>query len=410
MESTYPVVIIGAGAAGIYAGYLLAQAGVDFRILEASDRVGGRLGKLEGFADYPLDLGAEWLHGKKSLVGKLVKRTHTHITKDKSKERYWFKGELVKKLPVDVWDVFEQADLPDVSYAAYAQQQSLYPKYEYLVEAVAGDFGAAADQLSAYGKIWEERHWSSGNQDYKFARTYFDLIYEQWATPILDRIRLNTVISKIDYRGDEIRTVDVSGKIQFAHRVIITVPLPILQDGDIEFLPPLPSEKVAAFQKIGMGPGMKVFLKFSSTFYHPNVFGGPVCAAYASEQTGKQGDDSVLMAFAMGQQATKLTALGSDQAVVAALLDELDQMYAGQASQAFLAAKVIDWGAMPFIRGAYSYSTVGIGKARALAAQPIENRLFFAGEAMNLQGHHQTVQGAVETGEKAVIQLLASLA
>lgn len=55
---SYPVLIIGAGAAGLFAGKVLADRGIDFRILEASDRYGGRVGKLEGFADYPLDLGA----------------------------------------------------------------------------------------------------------------------------------------------------------------------------------------------------------------------------------------------------------------------------------------------------------------------------------------------------------------
>ncbi len=409
MESKYPVVILGAGAAGLYAGHLLDQAGLAFRILEASDRVGGRLGKLEGFADYPLDLGAEWLHGKKSLVGSLVKRSKTDISKDKSKVRYWFGGKLVKKLPVDAWELFEQEDLPDLSYRDYGEQQGLYPAYEHIIEGIAGDFGAAADQISAYAKIWEERHWSSGNKDYKFARTYFDLIYEQWALPILGHIQPNTAVTQIDYQKHEIRLKDSAGHSYLADKVILTVPLPILQDGDIEFIPPLPSEKVKAFKQIGMGPGLKVFLKFASTFYYPNTFGGSVCAAYASEQTGKPGKDSVLLAFVMGKQAAVLSSLGSDQAIVEALLAELDQMYGGQASQTFLDARVINWGSHPYIRGAYSFSTVGIGKARTVAALPVENRLFFAGEAMNLRGHHQTVHGAAETGEMAVSQILKEM-
>lgn len=402
MGETYPLLIIGAGAAGLHAGHLLAQKGIDFQILEASDQIGGRLGKVEGLADYPLDLGAEWLHGKKSLVGKLIKRTRTSITPDKSNIRYWFQDELVKKLPVDVWELFEGEDLPDISYQAYAEQLGLTPAYQYLVEGVAGDFGAAADQLSAYGKIWEERKWSSGNKDYKFARTYYDLIYEQWAVPILDHIRLNTVINRIDYQGTEIVVSDVEGNAYVATQVILTVPLPVLQDGDIEFIPPLPPEKTAAFQKIGMGPGMKVFLTFSASFYHSVTVGGAVCAAYADERVGKQGKDHVLLAFVMGKQAAALSALGSEQAIVEALLAELDQMYEGQASQTFLTARVIDWGAHPYIRGAYSFSTVGMGNARTIAAQPLENRLFFAGEAMNLNGHHQTVHGAAETGQAAV--------
>ncbi|MEM7656988.1 MAG: NAD(P)/FAD-dependent oxidoreductase, partial [Bacteroidota bacterium] len=401
---TFPhILIIGAGAAGLHAGYLLHQSGLDFQLLEASDRIGGRLGKVEdGFSDLPLDMGAEWLHGKKSLVGTLVKQTQTTITKDKGKGRYWFQGRLKKKLPKDVWEMFEQEGLPDVSYRAYGEQMGLYPEYEQVVEGIAGDFGAAADQISAYWKIQEEQAWSSGSKDYKFARTYFDLIEEQWARPIRNHIRLNTAISRIDLRSDRIELTDEAGATFTADKVILTVPIPILQAGDIEFVPPLPKAKMEAFQKIGMGPGMKVFLRFSTAFYHQGIFGGSGCAAYVDERIGKEGEDHVLMAFIMGKQAAALSALASDQAITQALLAELDEMYKGQASESFLDARVIDWGKHPFIRGAYSFSTVGMGDARFIAAQPIENRLFFAGEAMNLNGHHQTVHGAAETGQEAV--------
>jgi len=103
------------------------------------------------------------------------------------------------------------------------------------------------------------------------------------------------------------------------------------------------------------------------------------------------------MAFLMGHQAEALSALGSDAAIAQALLAELDGMYDGQASAHFLAAHVTDWTAQPYIRGGYSYSKVGIGDARQVAAQPVAGRVFFAGEAMNYHGHHQTVHGAMET-------------
>lgn len=400
------VLIIGAGAAGIYAGHILSQKGIDFQILEASDRIGGRLGKLEGFADYPLDLGAEWLHGKKSLMGKLVKQTGTQISKDKSKERYWFRNQLVKETPVDIWDLFERKNLPDISYRNYAKQLGLEAAYQYIVEAVAGDFGAAAANVSAYWKIREEEKWSSGNKDYKFAQTYFDLVAEHLATPMLNKIQLNTVITKIDYSGSRIELKDADQASYFAAKVIITVPIPILKDGDIEFFPALPNDKTVAFQQIGMDPGMKVFLKFSKKFYHQNIIGGRYSAAYADELIGKTGQDNILMAFVMGEQARYLNSLGSDEAVIETLLAELDEMYKGKASKSFTDAYVIDWTKEPFIRGAYSYSTVGIGNARAIAAQSVDDKLFFAGEAMNLNGHHQTVHGAAETGLQSVQEIL----
>jgi len=406
MKNKEKILIIGAGAAGIYAGHLLAKRGVDFQILEAADRIGGRLAKLEGFADYPLDLGAEWLHGKKSLMGKLIKKTGTAISKDKSKERYWFKNKLVKEPPIDVWELFEKEGLPDISYRDYAVKQGLGEEYQYIVEGVAGDFGAAAASISAYWKIQEEREWSSGSKDYKFEQTYYDLVYEHLAKPIADKIQLNTPVLQIDYSGSKIEVRDANQQTYLADKLIITVPITILKDGDISFVPALPNAKLTAFQNIGMDPGMKVFLKFSEQFYHQNIYGGRYCGAYADELTGKTGQDNVLMAFVMGDQAQYLHELPSERAIIRTLLTELDEMYDYRASATFIKAKVINWTAEPFIKGAYSYSTVGIGNARAIAAQSVEGKLFFAGEAMNLNGHHQTVHGAAETGLREVLNVL----
>ncbi|MEM6344789.1 MAG: NAD(P)/FAD-dependent oxidoreductase [Bacteroidota bacterium] len=406
MKQKHKILIIGAGAAGLAAGHALAQRGIDFQILEASDRIGGRLGKIEDFADFPLDMGAQWLHGKKSLMGKLIKDTKTKITKDKSKARYWFRNQLVKEPPIDVWEMFEEEGLPDISYQEYAAQRGLGEDYQYILEGVAGDFGASPSNLSAYWKIKEEENWSSGGKDYKFERTYFDLLNEHFALPIMDRIQLNTPVVEINYEGKKIK-VQTANQTEFvAEKLIIAVPISILKAGDIQFTPALPNAKTEAFAKIGMEAGMKVFFKFAKAFYHQAIMGGKFCAAYVDEKMGKAGKDHVLLAFIMGQQAKYLHELPSERAIIRTLLAELDEMYDYQASAHFIKAKVINWMAEPYIRGAYSYSTVGMGNARSIAAQPLAGKIFFAGEAMNLNGHHQTVHGAVETGQQAVEEIL----
>ena len=158
-----------------------------------------------------------------------------------------------------------------------------------------------------------------------------------------------------------------------------------------------------------MDAGMKVFLKFNTKFFDQNIVGGSVCAAYADDSVGKSVHDNILLAFIMGEQAEILTNLGSDAAITTALLQELDGMYSGQASASFISSHVQNWTTKPFIRGAYSYSTLGMGNARTIAAQPVEGKLFFAGEAMNINGHHQTVHGAIETGYREVINILNSI-
>jgi lysine-specific histone demethylase 1B len=88
------------------------------------------------------------------------------------------------------------------------------------------------------------------------------------------------------------------------------------------------------------------------------------------------------------------------------LLAELDEMYAGKASATFVSAYVQDWSKHPFIRGAYSYSQVGMGDVRKIAAASVESKLYFAGEDMHLAGHHQTVQGAAESAYFSLAEML----
>ncbi len=399
------VIIIGAGAAGLYAAYILKSKGINFEILEASANYGGRLGKLEGFANFPIDLGAEWLHGKNNILGDLITKSKTKITLDDSSLTYWFNNQLVNSLPQET-DIFEGDGLPDISFKEYALQKGLGSEYAYIVENIAGDQGADASLLSVFGNNKEEENWSSGDDDFKFQETFFGFIDKQLADQVKDKIRLNTIVSKIDYSQSTIQITDSSNNVYNTDKVIITVPIPILKSGDIEFNPALPDEKTTAFSKIGMGAGMKVFLKFSNKFFNENIIGGEICAAYADESIGKAQEDIVLLAFVMGEQAEYLTSLGSDSSITNALLQELDTIYNGQASASFMSAHVQNWTTNPFVKGAYSYSTIGIGDARSIAAQSINGKLYFAGEAMNINGHHQTVHGAVETGYREVINIL----
>jgi monoamine oxidase len=399
------VIIIGAGAAGLYAAYILKSKGIDFQILEASANYGGRLGKLTGFANFPIDIGAQWLHGKNNILGDLISKTNTKITLDNTEMKYWFNGQLVNSLPQET-GFFEGEGLPDISYKDYAIQKGLGNEYKYIIENIAGDQGAAASRLSVFGNNVDEENWSSGENDFKFQETYFDLIDNQIASQVKNKILLDTIVTKIDYSQSIIQLTDNNKNTYIADKVIITVPISILKSADIQFIPTLPIEKVSAFSKIGMDAGMKVFLKFSHKFYDQNVIGGSICAAYADDNIGKAQNDNVLLAFIMGEQAEYLTSLENDTAITNVLLQELDTMYNGQATKSFIASHVQNWTINPFIKGAYSYSTIGMGDARKVATKPLDKKIYFAGEAMNTNGHHQTVHGAIETGYREVINIL----
>jgi lysine-specific histone demethylase 1B len=401
---TYPgeVLIIGAGAAGLFAGYTLHQRGVKFHILEAAPVHGGRLGKITHFADFPLDSGAQWLHGLNSLIGKWVRKTNTPVTAHADDISFWHEGVWKKQLPQNV-DIFEGRNLPDVSYLAYAAQRGLDTSYTHVVQALAAEYGADAADLSVYYTQVDEEQWTADETDYKFRDTYFDLIDRYVAAPVASHITTGVQVVHISHGEGGITATDAEGRSYSADKAIITVPITVLRSGSVVFDPPLPASKTAAWQRIGMGPGMKVFLRFSEPFYHPMALGGATCAVYIDEKVGKQGHHHVLLAFVMGGQAAALSALGSGDAIAAALLAELDAMYGGAATPRFLGAHVCDWSREPHIGGAYSYARVGMGKARVEAAAPIGRHLYFAGEATHHRGHPATVHGAAETGVNAAM-------
>jgi lysine-specific histone demethylase 1B len=182
---------------------------------------------------------------------------------------------------------------------------------------------------------------------------------------------------------------------------LVTVPISILKSEVISFSPALPESKIEAFSKIGMGPGLKVFLKFKKQFYPDNIIGSKVCSAYFNDTTGKKTKDSIMIAFIMGKKA-KLLCEFSDDMIIKSIVQELDLFFKGKASKNLLDSKVFNFAKKPFIKGAYSYNTIEMGNAREIAAQSLNNKLYFAGEAMNINGNHQTIHGAMESSKIAI--------
>jgi monoamine oxidase len=114
------VLIIGAGSAGIYAGYLLNKLNIDFKILEASSVHGGRICKMAGFTDYEIDGGAQWLHGMHNIIGDLVQEENIHVTLDDTPYSYYFENKVIDDLPLNPF-IFDEQGLTDLTFQQYAE-------------------------------------------------------------------------------------------------------------------------------------------------------------------------------------------------------------------------------------------------------------------------------------------------
>lgn len=354
------VLVIGAGAAGLTAGYHLHRHGIDFQMLEASANYGGRMKRADQFVDFPIDLGAEWIHVKPSILETMV-------------------------------------DDPGVEVGVETM--------EYNPQSIA---------TWKKGRLRKKNWARSFYSEYKFKRTTWYGFFERYIVPhVQDHLFLNQPVEAIDHAGKTVKVITASGEVFEADKAIITVPIKLLQDSVISFYPELPKAKQEAIDGVFMGDGIKVFLEFEERFY-PDIllFGNLISAALAEEKIfydaafGKDTDRQVLGVFAIGEGAIPYTRLDTDQAIVQQVIDELDKVFGGKASKAYTQHVVQNWSREPFIRGSYSTTFVGsrTKTMKALAA-PVGDKLYFAGEALS-KANQAMVQGASETGVWAVEQVL----
>lgn len=345
------VLIIGAGAAGLIAAYTLHRYGIDFELIEASSTFGGRVKKDTTLADFPIDLGAEWLHDQPSMMGQI-------------------------------------ANDPNISGSI-----DLIP---YNPQSVVHWNGSQLTNYNVGGLVYGE---------YKFKKTWFDYFAEFIVPPISSKMVFNNPVSSIDYSGNQVIVTSGSNTYQ-GDKVIVTVPITILQNNSIQFTPALSSAKQEAINSVEMPDGIKVFIEFSEKFYPDVLIPGEILSvgSYTYFDAGfkKGGSKHVLGLFVVGENATQYSSLPSDQATVDYILAELDGMYNGKATQTYLNHSVQNWSNEPYIRGSYSYS--GSNDDQALRAS-VNGKVYFAGEAYS-DIASATVHGAGISGRTQAESIL----
>ncbi len=352
------VLIIGAGAAGITAGYILQKHNIDFQILEANSDFGGRVKRLDGFADFPIDLGGEWIHTDPAILSDL---------------------------------------LGDSSIDAHIDIINYRPK-----------------TISVWrnNKLRKMNFASNFYREYKFKNTTWYGFFEQNMVPsIADKMEFEKVVTNIDYTGEQVQVTTRTGDIYPADRVLVTVPIKILQEEMISFEPAWPLEKREALASIDMPAGLKVFLKFSERFY-PDILMEGLSAGtektYYDAAFGKDTHDAVLGLFSAGEAAKHFTDLGSDERILQEVLTELDAIFEGKASRFLEEAVVQNWSAEPYIQGSYSHYGSNFNSSMQTLLEPLGHQVYFAGEALNEGGDTSTVHGAAESAYRVLEKMLQS--
>jgi monoamine oxidase len=406
MQSHYPLLIVGAGAAGIGAAQAAQAAGIDYLVLEASHRVGGR-GLTEELAPgIPWDLGCHWLHsGGINPLAKVADSLGAHYDVDHPSRAFYWQGSRVS---LQLQQDYEQ-------YMARQWQQ---------VDA-AGQEGrdTALADLIDYDSQWAPYYvyWQSLMTSHDVDRfSALDIYYyedtgEDWPLrdgygALLQRhaqglaIKLNTAVNRIEWGGKGVR-VQSSAGVLTADRLVITVSTGVLGGRDIEFSPSLPAEKLEAIEQLPMG----CYNNFAMLYDEPWPFdeGTPERIDYSD------GND-VNFAFKLrcsgwpyiycavaGRQARWLErqpAAASQDLMMGALTD----IFGSDFKRRIAKFKSSAWGDDPLIKGAFSASQPGYANQRGVLAEPLAERLYFAGEATSKRAFC-TAHGAWQSGRDAVI-------
>ncbi|MEO8606996.1 MAG: NAD(P)/FAD-dependent oxidoreductase [Chloroflexota bacterium] len=304
------------------------------------------------------------------------------------------------------WDIPNVAALPNEDWGSYLRRIGFTD--EQLDYVRCGFSNAAGDSMrftSAEEILEELADTSDGKGDFRILDGYSHLIEHQ--AQGLD-IHLNTIVKRIDWSGEGVRVETDNGKFE-ADNIVITLPVGVLQSGNIEFTPPLPAEKQSAVTNICMGPVIKLIYRFEQPIVDSGVMivftkGNP--PVWWSPSFGLETDQHIWTAFVSGDGARDLLALGETGALEKAL-DSLRQELNCPDLKA-LDMKLINWPADPFALGGYSVATPGHANTRKILALPIDNKVFWAGEGTTSGTSVGTVHGAYRSGKRAAAEILAN--
>jgi monoamine oxidase len=434
------LVVIGAGMAGLACADCLVAASVDVLVLEARDRVGGRVWTLYDLAEgWPVEAGAMMVHGSDASLHRWIQefglRTrHVPILRG---GRISINGRLrttasfavpslgnLRTAAGILWTLpraIARYRGPEITVAEFLATQKSSPVATRLVGTFYGSVNAVEpEELSVPGLIEEATAPSLGGLPWRNyqVREGFDQLALRRAATLGNRIRLRTRVDRIEWSPRKVR-VHATGpggpETHEAAAVVVTVPLGVLKAGDIAFEPPLPEGKRRAIESLGYGDVIKILLLFDPAMKR-TILGRTTFLMdedggwYFFPHHGQRDGPLVIEGMVGGHQARALSGRPEGE-VVETLLGILQGMLPGIDLRAGLhKARVIDWTSDPLCRGAYTFPALGAGgTTRRALAEPLDGTLFFAGEATHSEGEFATAHGAVDSGVRAAGEVLASL-
>jgi len=370
--TTHDVVVVGAGSAGMYAARSLIGEGYDVLLIEAKDRIGGRV-KSATLGDMRVELGAEehylatgdnpvWPAITDEYGDSVYVEAFTGsdaYSMDQGTNTCWFESEALRDCGDDddvrtfgrfanwYWRPDQHQDpetsLADDVLAEYGVDSEHRAYHLYDEGFAGGTFATNLDKLGARSLALQDSQWdlsggirAIGDKDLG----YSDALETVWWDDVVAQsdLLLSSPVVEIDTSGDDVVVTDAHGDRHLARQVIVTVSIGVLQAEKIDFTPDLPDATVAAYNGIGMDMGMKVALRFGSVWWETEgvemarlVTEGLAGFCWTPSDYKVDTESHILMCYPMGDNASALNELAEaagggaagDEAIIQAILDDL---------------------------------------------------------------------------------------
>ena len=411
MQSTCDLVIIGAGAAGLAAADSALRAGLNIEIVEAMGRIGGRAFTDTVSLPASFDHGCQWLHSADiNPFREEADRRGFRYWKTSFNTRIHDGNGWLDEAAIEAYEAFSHATFDKIATAATAGDdraaETFIDRSNPWAKLFARNYAGILATAPEHSATYNSSRYTDTHADWPVEDGYGALVAATYAhVPV----RLNCPVTSVDWRGDAVLVETTAGTIS-CRAVLVTVPVPVLKTGRLNFLPPLPDWKRHAIQHIDMGYAEKVgfWLKRDpcpGRDMHYAMLNGPGApdAAFLVKPYGRP----MITFFAGGHYARDLFAQG-EEAAIAAATKLLGDVFGADIVGDIIAAKATQWVTNPWVGGGYTSLNPGGGEARADLARPVDNRLFFAGEATSPNAF-TTAHGARQSGIDAVTAIANAL-
>jgi monoamine oxidase len=409
------VLIIGVGAAGLIAWRELHSVGFQVVVLEARDRIGGRI-LTDHSTSSPIELGAEFVHGKPKATWPILEKAHLKILETSDTRLVFDQGGL-RACP-EYWKIFQRVNgqiqpAQEIPYARFLEAAEASAFEKLITKLYVEGFNAArAEVISTSAIAMADRAAMEieGDRQFRIKDGYASVI--EWLATGLPSasLYLQAIVREIRWEQNRVEVLAVTPngeRIFSANRLIVTVPLGVLKassgiPGAIQFIPPL-SEKEAALEHLEVGHAIKFMICFKERFWESEgrfAFVISFDEGIPTWWTQEPLTSNVLTGWAGGPAAEKLVNLSQEELLDRAI-ESLSRIFGKSAGWLHKRVDKIyyhDWSSDPFCRGAYSYPRVGGLKAAQTLGEPINDTIFFAGEATDSQGAYGTVHAALQSG------------